>query len=186
MNDKLRRMIETGVNMIGASSGAAISVITGSPEFGIGSAAVGATGAYQRIGTEIANRVLAHGEQERIGGVLALSAEVLKEKLENGHKLRDDGFFDTPKNSRSCGDEILEGLLRKAQTEYEEKKIPYLAHFWANASISESFDVNELHMMMKLIEQLTYRHLTIIFYAGKNSWTSIYRNGKPQVSTSQL
>ena len=164
---KLRQIIEKGTNVVGTTTGAALSVVTGSPELGVSLAAIGATGIYQKVGTEIADRWLAPREQARIGGVLVLSVEMLKSKLDRGRTLRDDGFFDTPTDGRSNAEEVLEGVLRKAQTEYEERKLKYLARLWANACIDKTFCLADLNYLVKLAEQLTYRHLTIISIAGK-------------------
>lgn len=164
---RLRQIIETGANVVGVTSSAAVSVVTGSPELGVGAAALGATGAYQRVGAEIADRLLGPREATRIGAVLALSAETLKTRLDHGGVLRDDGFFDVPPDGRSDAEEVLEGVLRKAQAEYEERKLEYLARFWANACIDKTFGAADLNYLTKLAEQLTYRHLTIVSVAGK-------------------
>ena len=166
-NRRLRQIIETGANVVGTTSSAVISAVTGNPEFGVGAAALGATGAYRRVGAEIADRLLGPREQARIGGVLALSAEVLRAKLDQGCTLRDDGFFDTPPEGRSDADEVLESVLRKAQTEYEERKLEYLSRLWANACIDKTLGLADLNHLVKLAEQLTYRHLTIISIVGK-------------------
>ena len=167
-NRRLRQIIETGSNVVGTTSSAVIAAITGSPEFGVGAAAIGATGAYRRVGAEIADRLLGRREQARIGGVLALSAEVLKVKLDQGCTFRDDGFFDTPQpDGGSDAEEVLEGVLRKSQTEYEELKLEYFARFWANTCIDKTFSLANLNYLIKLAEQLTYRHLTIISLVGK-------------------
>ena len=168
MDDRLRRMIETGAPIVGASAGAAISVLSGIPVLSVGAAALGSSGVYRRVGDEIANRLLGPREQARVGGVLALSAEVLKSKLDQGHTLRDDGFFDPRAlDSRSDAEDVMEGVLRKAQAEYEERKLEYFARFWANACIVKDFEAADLHYLMKLAEQLTYRQLTIISMLGR-------------------
>ena len=159
---RLRQIIENGANVVGATTGAALSAITGSPEFGVGVAAVGASGAYQRVGAEIADRLLSPREQARVGGVLALSAEMLKSELDRGRTLRDDGFFDVPPDGRTDAEEILEGVLRKAQTEYEERKLSYLARLWSNACLDETLGPAKLNYLVKLAEQLTYRQFLII------------------------
>lgn len=174
---KLRDMIEKGSNVIGTTATAALSVATGSPEVSVALAAIGATGIYQRIGTEMAGRWLAPREQARVGGVIALSAEVLRQKLDQGRTLRNDGFFDTPPNGRSDAEEVIEGVLRSAQTEYEERKLPYLARLWSNACLDEAFGAAKLNYLLKLTEQLTYRQLSIIAIAGamaKASHANIY------------
>ena len=166
-NHRLRQIIVKGANVVGATTGDALSVVTGNPEFGIGAVAVGASGVYQRVGTEIADRLLGPREQARVGGVFARSAEMLKSKLKQGGTLRDDGFFDAVPDGRSDAEEVLEGVLRKAQTEYEERKLEYLARLWANACIDKTLGPADLNYLVKLAEQLTYRHLTIISIAGK-------------------
>ena len=152
---------------MGTTSSAVISAITGSSEFGVGAAALGATGVYQRVGAEIADRLLAPREQARIGAILALSAEFLSAKLKQGHTLRDDGFFDAPSDGQTGADEVLEGVLRKAQTEYEERKLEYLARLWASACIDETAGPADLNYLVKLAEQLTDRHLTIHSIVGR-------------------
>ncbi len=166
-NLRLRQIIEKGANVAGATTGAILSVVTGSPEFGIGTAALGASGAYQRVGAEIADRLLAPREQTRVGGVLALSAAILKSELDRGHTLRDDGLFEPPPNGRSDAEEVLEGVLRKAQTEYEERKLPYLARLWSNACFDEVLGPAELNYLVKLAEQLTYKQLVVISLVGE-------------------
>ena len=82
--------------------------------------------------------------------------------------MRDDGFFEAPAiDHKSDAEEVLEGVLRKAQTEYEERKLVYFARFWANARIVKDFEAADLHHLMKLAKQLTYRHLTIISMLGR-------------------
>ena len=163
---RLRQIIEKGANVVGATTGAVLSVVTGSPEFGVGVAAVGASGAYRRVGAEIADRVLSPHEQARVGGVLALSAEMLKSELDRGRTLRDDEFFDTPPDGRADAEEILEGVLRKAQTEHEERKLPYLARLWSNACLDETLGPATLNYLVKMVEQLTYRQFLIIAMVG--------------------
>ena len=175
---RLREMIEKGTNVVGATAGAFLSVVTGSPEFGVGVAAAGASGVYQRVGAEVADRLLAPREQARVGGVLALSAEVLKSELDRGRTLRDDGFFDAPPDGRADAEEVLEGVLRKAQTEYEERKLPYIARLWSNACLDETLGPAKLNYLVKLAEQLTYRQFVIVSMAGamaKKDHANIYK-----------
>ena len=166
-NERLRSMIETGASVVGATTGAILGAVTGDPTLGVGATAVSASGAYQRAGSEIADRLLGPREAARVGAVLALSAQVLAEKVKQGHTLRDDGFLDTPPNGRSDADEVLESVLRKAQTEYEERKLPYLSRLWANACIYKEHSGADLNHLVRLAEHLTYRDLTIISLVGE-------------------
>ena len=123
---------------MGATTGAVLSAVTGSPEFAEGVAAVEASGGYQRVGAEIADRLLSPRELARIGGVMALSAEMLKSEMDRGRWIRDDGFLDAPPAGRADAEEVLGGVLRKAQTEYEERKLTYLARLWSNGCLDET------------------------------------------------
>ena len=152
---------------MGTTTGAVLSVVSDSTGLGVALTAIGATGIYQKVGTEIADRWLAPREQGRIGGVLALSVELLKSELDSGRTLRDDGFFKIPHDDRSDAEEVLEGVLQKAQTEYEERKLPYLARLWANACLDDTLGVAKLNYMLKLAEQLTYRQMALIALAGQ-------------------
>ena len=163
---RLRQMIEMGANVAGASTNAALSMVSGSPTVSVALAAIQATGIYDKVGTEIADRWLAPREQARIGGVLALSAAMLQSELERGRTLRRDDFFKVPPDGRSRAEEVMEGVLRKAQTEYEERKLPYLARLWSNACLDETLGTAKLNYLAKLAEQLTYRQFVIISMAG--------------------
>ena len=162
---KLRELIERGTNVAGTATGAALTMITGSPEVGVALTAIGATGIYQKVGGEIADRWLAPREAARVGSVMARSVEMLKSELEEGKTLRQDGFFDD-RAGRSDAEEVMEGVLRKAQAEYEERKLEYLARMWASACLDENLTTARLNYMVKLAEQLTYRQLTIIAMIG--------------------
>ena len=163
---RLRQLVEKGANVVGATTGAVVALVTGDPMLAIGAVGVKASGIYKAVGAEIANRWLAPREEDRIGGVMALSAQYLESALEQGKILRDDGFFDTPQDGRPHAEEILEGVLRKAQSEYEERKLPYLARLWSNACLNKNLDSAELNYLLKLSEQLTYRQLVIIAIVG--------------------
>lgn len=165
---KLQELIERGTNVVGTTTGAALAAISGSPEIGVALTAIGATGIYQKVGGELADRWLAPREAARVGSVMARSVEILQAELEKGRTLRKDGFFDE-QDGRSDAEEVLEGVLRKAQSEYEEKKLEYIAHMWASACLNEFFTPGRLNHMVKLAEQLTYRQFTILTMVGEMS-----------------
>ena len=153
---------------MGTTTGAIVSVVSGSPEVGVRAGLQSELReVYQKVGAEIADRWLAPREQARIGGVLALSAELLRSELDRGRVLRNDGFFETSHGERSDAEEVLEGVLQKAQAEYEERKLSYLARLWANACLDDTLGLAKVNCMVKLAEQLTYRQLALITLAGQ-------------------
>ena len=81
---KLHRLIEAGANVIGTTSAAAATMAAASPELGLALTAVSATGVYQKVGTEMADRWLGPREKARVGWVLAKSVEMLESELKQG------------------------------------------------------------------------------------------------------
>ena len=165
--DKIRQLIEKGTLIAQGGAAAILSYASGSPEAAAILGGIGASGVYQRVSHEVAHRLLGDREQVRVGGVLTMSIQELEKRLQSGHTLRNDNFFqkDTAGADRSNADEIIEGVLKCAQSEYQEKKLRHLAYFWANACISHH-DAGTLNYLLVLFDQLSYRQLAILTMIG--------------------
>lgn len=129
-NIGIRRLINSGAEIAGGAIGGALGFLAGGPA---GAALLGAGGAavataLKHIGQEASERLLGPREAVRVGGVLALAAGEIRQRLEAGEKTRADGFFDQKQDGRPDAEEIAESILLKSQREPEEKKIPYMAH----------------------------------------------------------
>jgi hypothetical protein len=126
----IRRLINGGLEIAGGAVGGALGFLPGEPA-GAALLEAGSTAAVmalKRIGQEASERLLGQREKVRIGGVLAIAARETRQRLENGEKVRTDGFFEQKQTGRSDAEEVAESILLKSQREPEGKKIPYMGH----------------------------------------------------------
>jgi hypothetical protein len=63
---------------------------------------------------------------------------------------------------RAPFEEILEGVLIKAQREHEEKKIRYLGQFLGNIAFDANCSGGQANYLLSLLERLTYQQLVMI------------------------
>jgi hypothetical protein len=157
-------LINTGTEIAGAAVGGALGFLAATPAeaalFGVGGTA--AASALRLIGEEVAHRLLGPREQVRVGGVLALAAGEIRRRLEQGHAIRADGFFDSKSSGRSDAEEVAESILLKSQREPEEKKLPYMGHLLAGVAFDSQISTQLAHQLIKTEEQLTYRQLCLL------------------------
>lgn len=161
---KIRRLIDSGAEIAGGAVGGALGFLAGGP---IGAAALGAGGAaaamaLRHLGQEASERLLGPREQVRIGGVLAIAAGEISDRITGGEKIRTDGFFDPKSSGRSDGEEVAESVLLKSQREPEEKKIPYMGHLLSSVAFDTTISAHMAHQLVKVAEQLTYRQLCLL------------------------
>ena len=152
-----------GPTVASAASAFITSLLPG-PE---GAALAGAVGTavattFESIGNEISSRGLAPREQARVGSVFALAAREIVQRCETGEQFRDDGFFDRDDTGRSDAEEVWESVLLKAQRDAEEKKLPYMAHLFANLAFDSDISAPMGHQMAKAAEAMTYRQFCIL------------------------
>jgi hypothetical protein len=163
-NQALRKLIDVGSEIAGGAAGGALGFLAAGPA---GAALLGAGGAaaaklLKDIGSEISERFLSSREKVRVGGVLAIAAVEIKQRIENGEEIRDDGFFENKADKRSSAEEVVESILLKSQSEPEEKKIPYMGHLIANLAFHKEYSIEMAHQISKAVEQLTYRQLCLL------------------------
>ena len=164
-NDKrVHELISNGSDIAGAAIGAALGFLATGP---VGAGLGGAGGilvakALRRIGDEVSGRILGPREKVRVGGVLAIAASQIKSRIENGERIRTDGFFDEKESGRSDAEEVAENVLLKSQREPEEKKLPYMGHLLSNIAFDSQISPQMAHQIIKIAEQLTYRQLCLL------------------------
>ena len=167
-NERLRGLMNTGMQIAGGVAGGAISAAVGFVIAGPVGAAIGGTAgivastALKAIGQELSARLLGPREEARIGYVYTLAAAEIAQRCENGENVRDDGFFNRDETGHSDAEEIWESMLLKSQREPAEKKLPYMAHLLANLAFDDQIGVDMAHQITKSAEQLTYRQLCIL------------------------
>ena len=112
------------------------------------------------------NHFSSQRQSKRITDVTEFALNEIRQRLEDGEKLRDDGFFDKTID-RSDAEEVFEDVLLKARDEPQEKKIPYIGSLFKNGCFDASIDSGTLHFLCKESENLTYRQLCIIKIANE-------------------
>lgn len=158
----MRTITETAIDVTGRAAGVAIGLHVG-----------GIEGAY--LGTAsspIVTRTLHAGLMDFVERVLSQRARIetvfkyaerrSAERLDQGEQLRQDGFFGEDLGQKAAAEEITEGLLRTAQREREERKLPFLANLYASLAFSEQLDRGGANAVLQQAEKLSYRQLCLL------------------------
>ena len=114
-------------------------------------------------------------QSKRITDVTEFALNEIRRRLEDGERLRDDGFFDKTID-RSDAEEVFEAVLLKVRDEPEEKKIPYMGSLFANACFDHGLDSGLLHFLCKDFESLTYRQICIIKVIIENKYPLSFKS----------
>jgi len=163
-DEKMRALIESGTDIVTGSVGGALGFLAGGPA---GAAALGAGGimagkVLKKFGKEISDRFLGPREAVRVGAVIAIAAEEIRERLERGDDLRQDDFFEERQFGRSDADEVTESAVLKCQKDPQEKKIPYVARLFSNIVFDSEIGLDMSHQLLKLAERLSYRQFCLL------------------------
>ena len=177
-DSRARRLIRGSAELGGAAVGGALGFLAGGPA---GAAALGAAGfvatkVFEELGEEVSARLLGPREKQRIGGVLAIAAARIRERLERGDQIRDDGFFDKGATGRSSADEVVESVALTVQRDPEEKKLQYMGCLYSNVAFNSEISSQMAHQMIKAGEQMTYRQFCLLKIFGVNAIWSTLRN----------
>jgi hypothetical protein len=173
---KLRRLLQEGAEVIGSSGGAAVGFLMGGPA---GAAAGAAAGSFlghrlRAIGEEVIQRHLSPREQVRTGAIVAAAAEARQEKLDQGYRPRQDGFFEARLGDRSTAKEITEGVLIATQREHEERKIFFMGRMLANIAFADYVNRTQANFLIRTAESISYRGLCILFVANHSDDLRLY------------
>jgi hypothetical protein len=130
----------------------------------IGAAEAAAAGtALQHALNEFTQRGLSSREQQRVGGTLVLAEAHVTRQRKLGRELRSDDFFgDAGEQGRTTADEVTEGALRAAQQEWEERKIPYIAHVLGEVCFREDVSAAAANMVLEIVRSLRYRGMCFL------------------------
>lgn len=162
--DRIQALIASGSEIAGSAVGAALGFCAGEPAVAAAFGAAGTMAAMvlKRVGHEASKRLLGPREKMRVGGVLAIAAAEIDQRIRNGETLRSDGFFDATATSRSDAEEVAESTLLKSQREPEERKLQYMGRLLASIAFDSSISGPMAHQILKAAEALTYRQLCIM------------------------
>src|SRR5690349_18054205 len=119
----LQRMLQAGADIAGGLTGSVIGMILAGHAGVVAGGVAGPTISHtlQKIGREVAGRLLGKREEKRVGAVLTFAAQKVEDNMASGRQVRNDGFFDEQPDGRSAADEIAEGVLMNSQRANEER-----------------------------------------------------------------
>lgn len=169
--EKVEDIIQTGTDIAGATTGAAIGLLVGGPPGAIVGTAAGPAAArtLRGLAVEFRERVLGCREEVRVGATISFASAKINEKLENGQRLRHDGFFADAKDDRSTAKEVFESVVLAAQREAEEKKVRFYGNLLANLAFVEDVDRSQANFLIRLGEDLSYRQLCLLSLFAQNT-----------------
>ena len=90
------------------------------------------------------------------------AAEGIAQRLAEGEKYREDGFFEEIPTDRSKIDEVVEATLKKVIDTTEEPKIKFMANLTENVHFDSDLDIDTYRRLLKYLEELTYRQLCLV------------------------
>ena len=158
-NKQTKQTISRTSVMIGSAVGAAAGSLILDPAFIAATAAFGASVA--NFLEDALTRVLTHTERRRTCDVAQSTMRIIKERVENGDKIRPD-FLDEPKKEYDVKIELFEAIIQKAKNSYEERKLPYLAHLYANIVFDSTCSRIEANQIIQLAESLSYSQFCLL------------------------
>jgi hypothetical protein len=168
-DDKIVKIINAGSEIIGAASGGVIGFLLGGPAGATlgGPLGIAIQKTSRAIVSDVASRILSHREEVRVGATASTLVARIKERLDSGEIPRNDGFFDVGSTGFSPADSLLEAVLLKSKSEYEEKKVKYLGYLYANLVLARGITAPEANHIIKLAEELTYIQFSILSFFAR-------------------
>ena len=168
--ERAAEFIEGGGDLAGALAGGAVGSL-GGPAGLVGGAVAGVavTRVVKCVGAELYARVFGPRQRDRAGAALYLAVERIRERSREGESPREDGFFEPEDFERSAGEELLEGVLLQAANAYQERKVPYLSSFYASIALRSDISPAYAHILLRLVERLTYRQLVALAFFVENA-----------------
>ena len=164
---KYDKLLQAGLailpSTVGTLVGSASGFLVGDPISGALAGSAASEG-LRRVAEEVSTRYLGEREEKRVGALIIMIASRIKQRLDAGECLRQDGFFGDHGNQRTMSDaeQIAERALLVAQRDPEESKLFYVGNLIANLCFDDRFDVCAAHQLVKQAEHLTYRQLCIL------------------------
>lgn len=163
--NKKQRILEvlSELSSMGLISVATINGLIGDPETGNIITSLVKNQLY-----EFLDSILSKRQQHRSISVSAYAIDYVNQRLERGHKLRDDDFFTPGEILRSDAEEIVDAMLFSVKDESQEKKIPFISNLVSNVAFTESISADSANYYLKVLEQITYRQLIMFYFAWWN------------------
>lgn len=176
-----RKTLSLGSKVAGGIAGAIATMATQQPVIG---AALSPFVAHnlERVGSEVIARRLAPRQEMRVGRAIIVAASLARERQSAGGILRHDAFFASSIGTeRSPADEVTEAVLEAAMRANEERKVDFIAALIASVSFDEDIDVATAHMMISMVNNLTWRSFCILRLASDGSLQRLPARGREEI-----
>ncbi|WP_300348912.1 hypothetical protein [Clostridium sp.] len=158
-----KKVLESGQDLISNIISEAINTVTGDTT-GI-SGTIGGNASckvIQVIADKLDPCQLTEWEKQRVVNCMVSAIDKVKEQLNNGNKLRDDGFFEENLEGKANAEEVFESIVIASQREAEEMKQIFYGNMLANIGFIQYLDSEEFLFLLKVFEKLTYRQCLLL------------------------
>lgn len=132
---------------LGAAIGGVVTAQIGDPLTGAMFGEV-----MRQAGEDFANRALSTREETRVASVLEAATQIVAQRVQAGDSLRADWHMG--ENPEAV--EVVEGVLRAARDEHQEKKLPYMANLLANLAFDTGIDAGTAYIATDDAENLSW------------------------------
>lgn len=128
---------------------------------------------------------LTEWEKKRIENCMTSSIERIAERINNGDKLQEDGFFKEKPNGETDAEEVFESIVVASQRESQEMKQIFYGNMLDNVGFVDYLDADEFKFLLKVFEKLTYRQCLIlaVFYMNyiqkDNNIATVFKEYNP-------
>ena len=156
----IKKVIKTSAEITGAIAGGAVGLL-GGPAGVIAGGAAGVIVSKSLL--EIVDRQISNREEKRVGAVAAYTLIQIDQRLQNNESLRDDDFF-SEEHGRKKASELLEGILIKSKSQYQEKKIRFISNIYTNTAFRKDISPEDANQILNAAETMTYRKMCILAF----------------------
>jgi len=163
-HSRVNRLVTAGADIAGSVTGAGFGMlVAGQAGVLVGAAAGSMLGTLVSMGSEFYQRRLSPRETVRVGALITFASARIRENLDAGREIRDDGFFDDPAiGNRSAGDEIAEEIAQAVQRQAQEKKVRYLGNLLGNLAFETKVDRVTAHRVLRTSEELSFTQFQLL------------------------
>ncbi len=155
--------------LIGSVTGAAVGLaIAGPPGAMIGSlVAPFVTDSLERLTGEIISRQFGDRQYIRAGAGFTLLELAIKEHLSRGEKVQEGEFSTADESGRRPIDEVTEQAILAMINSVDERRIPYLANFYAALYFDQTISRTSIPTLSAIADGLNYRAMCILNLVGR-------------------
>lgn len=101
-------------------------------------------------------------ESRRSAGAVVVAGNLVQAHINEGGEFRGDDFFRIKTGSQTSADILIDGVLTKAKSQYEERKINLMGAILANGVFDKYLSADDLSWMIESVSSQTYRQLLIL------------------------